>query len=51
LNDEGIKERKFFKSLGKFDTYPNGIEDRSAILEGRRKIREVMLSEYLKIYK
>ncbi len=51
LNDEGVKERKFFKSLGKFDTYPNGIEDENAILEGRRKIREVMLSEYLKTYK
>jgi len=51
LNDEGIKERKFFKSLGKFDTYPNGIEDESAILVGRRKIREVMLSEYLKTYR
>lgn len=51
LNDEGVKERKFFKSLGKFDTYPNGIEDESAILEGRRKIREVMLSEYLKTYR
>jgi hypothetical protein len=51
LNDEGVKERKFFKSLGKFDTYPNGIEDENAILEGRRKIREVMLSEYSKTYK
>lgn len=50
LNDEGKKERKYFKSLGKFDTYRNGIEDEIAILEGRKKIREVMYTDYVRIY-
>lgn len=51
LNDEGIKERKFFKSLGRFDSYPNGIKDENAIQDGRAKIREAMLVEYLSTYK
>jgi len=51
LNENGIKERKYFKSLGKFDTYPEGVSDKNAILEGRKKIREAMYSDYLKIYR
>lgn len=51
LNDEGVKERKFFKSLGRFDSYPNGIKDENAIQDGRAKIREAMLVEYSSIYK
>lgn len=51
LNDEGVKERKFFKSLGRFDSYPKGIKDENAIQDGRAKIREAMLVEYSSIYK
>jgi len=51
LNEEGVKERKFFKSLGRFDMYPNGVKDENAIIDGRRKIREAMLVEYSNIYK
>lgn len=51
LNDEGVKERKFFKSLGRFDLYPNGVKDDNAIIDGRKKIREAMLGEYSNIYK
>ncbi len=51
LNDEGVKERKFFKSLGRFDLYPNGVKDENAIIDGRKKIREAMLVEYSNIYK
>jgi hypothetical protein len=51
LNDEGVKERKFFKSLGRFDLYPNGVKDDNAIIDGRKKIREAMLVEYSNIYK
>jgi hypothetical protein len=50
LNDVGFKERKYFKSLGRFDQYPNGTEDESAILDGRKKIREDIYAEYLKTY-
>jgi hypothetical protein len=50
LNDVGVKERKYFKSLGRFDQYPNGTEDESAILDGRKKIREDIYAEYLKLY-
>ncbi len=50
LNDIGVKERKYFKSLGRFDQYPNGTEDESAILDGRKKIREDIYAEYLKLY-
>ena len=50
LNDIGVKERKYFKSLGRFDQYPNGTEDESAILDGRKKIREDIYAEYLKSY-
>ena len=50
LNDIGFKERKYFKSLGRLDKYPDGIEDASAILEGRRKIREDIFAEYSKLY-
>lgn len=50
LNDVGCKERKYFKSLGRFDQYPNGIKDEIAILDGRKKIREDIFAEYLKLY-
>jgi len=50
LNDIGVKERKYFKSLGRFDQYPNGIDDESAIIDGRKKIREDIYAEYLKLY-
>jgi glycosylphosphatidylinositol transamidase (GPIT) subunit GPI8 len=50
LNDVGVKERKYFKSLGRFDQYPNGTEDETAILDGRKKIREDIYAEYLKSY-
>lgn len=50
LNDVGVKERKYFKSLGRFDQYPNGTEDETAILDGRKKIREDIYAEYLKTY-
>lgn len=50
LNDVGYKERKYFKSLGRFDQYPNGIKDEIAILDGRKKIREDIFAEYLKLY-
>jgi len=50
LNDIGVKERKFFKSLGRFDQYQNGTEDEIAILDGRKKIREDIYAEYLKLY-
>lgn len=50
LSDTGVKQRKYFKSLGRFDSYPNGILDTSAILEGRRKIREEMHTDYIKHY-
>ena len=51
LSDEGVKERKFFKSLGRYDSYPKGIKDENAIQDGRAKIREAMLVEYSSIYK
>ena len=51
LNDDGVKERKFFKSLGRFDSYPKGIKDEIAIQDGREKIREAMLAEYSILYK
>lgn len=51
LSDDGVKERKFFKSLGRFDQYTKGVDDPDAILEGRNKIREEVYAEYLKHYK
>ncbi len=48
ITDDGVKVRKFFKSLGRFDLYPNGIKDENAIMEGRNKIREAMIAEYSK---
>ena len=50
LNDSGIKERKFYKSLGRFDSYPKGIKDASAIKDGKKKIREAMQVEYRNLY-
>ena len=50
LNDEGVKERKFFKSLGRFDLYTNGVKDKNAIIDGRKKIREAMIVEYSNTY-
>jgi len=50
LNDVGSKERKYFKSLGRLDKYPDGIEDESAVLDGRKKIREDIFAEYSKLY-
>lgn len=51
LNDEGVKERRYFKSLGRFDSFPKGVKDETAILEGRNKIREEVLADYLNDYK
>lgn len=51
LNDEGVKERKFVKSLGRLDEYENGISGDKAFSDGRAKIREAIYEEYLKYYK
>jgi len=50
INDYGVKERNFSKSLGKYNLYTGGIKDKKAILEARVKIREIMLDEYNRIY-
>jgi hypothetical protein len=51
INDEGVKERKFVKSLGRLDEYENGINGEKAFSDGRAKIREAIYEEYLKYYK
>lgn len=51
LNDEGKKERKFSKSLGRADEYEIGKDDPRAIQEATLKIQEVLFQEYSRLYK
>lgn len=50
LNDEGVKERKFSKSIGRADEYPLGKDDPKAIEDGTTKMQEILYDEYLTIY-
>ena len=51
MNDEGVKERKFIKSIGRLDGFTNGKEDSSAIEESELKIQELLYEEYLNTYR
>jgi hypothetical protein len=50
LNDNGEKQRKFQRSIGRSDEYKNGKDDHKATEEGIRKMQEVLYEEYLSIY-
>jgi len=50
LNDEGIKDRRFIKSLGRVDSYELGKDDPRAIEEGEARIQELVYDEYLNNY-
>ena len=50
LNDEGVKVRKFTKSLGRVEDYEKGLKDPKVREEGIVKIQEIMYETYLEEY-
>ncbi len=50
LNDNGIKERKFSRSLGRADEYPMGKDDAKALEDATIKMQLILQDEYLKYY-
>ena len=50
INDDGVKIRKFTRSLGRLEEYPKGKDDPKAHLEGTIKIQEKIQEAYLTAY-
>src|SRR5690606_34766163 len=50
INDEGKKERKFTKSIGREDSYKDGINDKEAEKDGLNLIQPVLYDYYREIY-
>lgn len=50
LNDNGEKERKFKKSIGRADEYEMGKKDPKAIENCTAKMQSILMDEYLKYY-
>jgi len=50
INDEGKKERKFSKLIGRSDEFPGGKMGEKAQEVGLTKIQEVMFAHYKEIY-
>ena len=50
LNDDGSKERKFTKNIGRAEGFPKGIKDTKAMRIGVSKLRSVMLEKYREAY-
>ena len=49
-DENGIKVRKFTKSLGRAEEYKNGVEDINAIVDAFNKIQELMIQTYREEY-
>lgn len=50
VNDRGERERKYFKSIGRVDEFPQGKKDPSAYRLAENMIREMIKSDYFKTY-
>jgi len=50
LNDNGVKERKFTRSLGRVDDYAKGKDDPKVRKEAISKIQEAIYEAYLETY-
>jgi hypothetical protein len=50
IEDDGQKKRKYTRSLGRIEQYPDGITDKKALKDGVEKIRKVIYEEYRMIY-
>jgi hypothetical protein len=50
INENGVKIRKFTKSLGRSEDYKKGIKDIDAKKEAEIKIREIMIQTYNEEY-
>ena len=50
INDDGVKIRKFTRSLGRLEEYENGKDDPKARIEGTIKIQEKIQEAYLTAY-
>ncbi len=50
IDDEGKKERKFTKSVGREDSYKEGIKDKQAEKDGLNLIQPVLYDYYKDIY-
>lgn len=50
IDDEGKRVRKFTKSIGREESYKNGIDDEQTIKDGLNLIQPVMYDYYKEIY-
>jgi hypothetical protein len=50
IDDNGKKVRKFTKSLGRAENYPQGIEDKQALTDGIKLIQPVLFENYKELY-
>ena len=51
IDDNGKKVRKFTKSIGRAENYPDGIKDKQALEEGIKLIQPVLYDHYKEIYR
>ena len=50
IDEGGRKVRKFTKSIGRAESYPGGIEDKQALIDGIGLIQPVLFETYKEIY-
>lgn len=50
IDDSGRKVRKYTKSIGRAENYPDGIEDKQALEDGIKLIQPVLYEKYKEIY-
>lgn len=50
IDSNGVKVRKFTKSLGRAEDYKKGIKDINAKMEAENKIKEIMIHTYIEEY-
>lgn len=51
IDDNGKKIRKFTKSIGRAESYTQGIEDKQALIDGIKLIQPVLFENYQELYK
>ena len=50
INDDGVKQRRFTKNIGRAEDFSKGIKDAKAMSIGTSKLRSVLLEKYRETY-
>lgn len=50
INDDGVKQRRFTKNIGRAEDFSKGIKDTKAMSIGTSKLRSVLLEKYRETY-